>query len=237
MNDFHKDICSYSSSPKRQNMLGERDIRKMIEKTFDKIYNNIEQISHKDNPDIIHVLEASRCTRLSYYERKDSVPASSNISKVSILLQNGIRRSFSNVDGEYKIDNLTIQGTADTIIDNQYVVRFELVAKLPDIPHPRDLLYLNACLFIFNKTDGILIYMTSEGQTSEFFLTKNNRMFEDIIRRARILSTLLKENKVPIIEPCDLCLNCKYYERCYYRERKISNFSLESLFSLGKKSS
>ena len=218
-------------------MLGDRDVRKMIEKTFDKVYNNIEQIPHKDDPDIIHVLEASRCTRLSYYERKDSVPAPSNTSKVSILLKDGIRRSFSNVEGEYKVDNLTIQGTADTIIDNQYVARFELVAKLPDTPHPRDLLYLNACLFIFNKTDGILIYMTSEGHTLEFFLTKNNRMFEDILRRARILSTLLKENKVPIIEPCDLCLSCKYYERCYYRERKISNFSLEGLFGLGKKDS
>ena len=233
--DFHKDIYSYSSGAKRQNMLGDRDVRKMIEKTFDKIYNNIEQIPHKDDPDIIHVLEATRCARLSYYERKDSVPAPSNISKVSILLKDSLRRSFGKVDGEYKVDNLTIQGTADTIIDNQYVVKFELVAKLPDTPHPRDLLYLNACLFIFNKTDGILIYMTSEGHTLEFFLTKNNRMFEDILRRARILSTLLKENKVPIIEPCDLCLSCKYYERCYYRERKISNFSLESLFSLGKK--
>jgi CRISPR-associated exonuclease Cas4 len=218
-------------------MLGDRDLKKMIEKTFDKIYNNIEQILHQDDPDIIHVLEASRCTRLSYYERKDSIPASSNISKVSIVLKDGIRRSFSKVDSKYKVDNLTIQGTADTIIDNQYVVRFELVAKLPDTPHPRDLLYLNACLFIFDKTEGILIYMTSEGYTVEFFLTKNNRMFEDIIRRARILSTLLKENKIPIIEPCDLCLGCKYYERCYYRERKISNFSLESLFSLGKKDS
>jgi CRISPR-associated exonuclease Cas4 len=218
-------------------MLGDRDIRKMIEKTFDKIYNNIEQISHNDDPDIIHIFEASRCTRLSYYERKDSIPADSSVAKVSILLKDGIRRSFSNVNGEYKIDNLTIQGTADTIVDNQYVVRFELVDRLPDTPHPRDLLYLNACLFIFNKIDGVLIYMVPEGHTMEFFVTKNNRLFEDVVRRARILSTLLKENKVPIIEPCDLCLRCKYYERCYYRERKISNFSLESIFGHGKKDS
>jgi CRISPR-associated exonuclease Cas4 len=76
--------------------------------------------------------------------------------------------------------------------------------------------------------------MTPDGQSLDFFVTKNNRMFEDVVRRARILSTLLKECKVPIIEPCDLCLSCKYYERCYYRERKIANFSLESLFGRGK---
>lgn len=216
-------------------MLGDRDVRKMIEKTFDKIYSNIEQISNKNDPDIIHVLEASHCTRLSYYERKDPVNTQDSVAKISILLKDGIRRSFSNIDGEYKIDNLTIQATADTIIDDQFVVRFELVTKLPDVPHPRDLLYLNACLFVFNKIDGVLIYVTAEGKTLGFLITKNNRMFEEVIRRARILSTLLKEGKIPIIEPCDLCLSCKYYERCYYRERKISNFSLESLFGRGKK--
>lgn len=215
-------------------MLGERDVKKMIEKTFDKIYANIGQISSKNDPDIIHVLEASRCTRLSYYERKDPVSTQGSIAKISILLKDGIRRSFSNIDGEYKVDNLTLHATADAIIDDQYVARFELVTKLPDVPHPRDLLYLNACLFVFNKNDGVLIYMTPDGQSLEFFVTKNNRMFEDVVRRARILSTLLKECKVPIIEPCDLCLSCKYYERCYYRERKIANFSLESLFGRGK---
>ena len=215
-------------------MLGDRDVRKMIEKTIDKIYSTTEQISSKNDPDIIHVLEASRCTRLSYYERKDPVNTQGSIAKISILLKDGIRRSFSNIDGEYKVDNLTLHATADTIIDDQYVARFELVTKLPEVPHPRDLLYLNACLFVFNKNDGVLIYMTPDGQSLEFFVTKNNRMFEDVVRRARILSTLLKECKVPIIEPSDLCLSCKYYERCYYRERKISNFSLESLFGRGK---
>jgi CRISPR-associated exonuclease Cas4 len=218
-------------------MIGDRDVRKMIEKTFDKIYDSIDQVPRNDDPDVIHVLEACRCTRLSYYERKDSVSAPRTISKVSILIKDSVRRSFNNVEGEYKVDNLSIQGTADTIIDNQFVVRFELVAQLPDTPHPRDLLYLNACLFIFNKIDGVIIYMTPEGHTSEFFVTKNNKMFEDVIRRARILSTLLKESKIPMIEPCDLCLNCKYYERCYYRERKISSFSLDALFGLGKKES
>jgi CRISPR-associated exonuclease Cas4 len=49
------------------------------------------------------------------------------------------------------------------------------------------------------------------------------------------LNTLLKERKVPIVEPSELCLTCKYYERCYYREKKTSNFSLENLLGLGKK--
>ena len=67
-------------------MLGDRDVRKMIEKTFDKIYNNIDQKSNKDDPDIIHALEASHCLRLSYYERKDPVPIQTVLRKSPFYL-------------------------------------------------------------------------------------------------------------------------------------------------------
>lgn len=215
-------------------MLGDRDIRRVLEKALDKIYEDINQEIGKDDPDRIHAIEASRCTRLSYYERKDSLP-SDNTTRMSFLLIEGIRRSFNNIHGEYKVNNLIIEVAADMIINNEFIVRFEVVTNLPEIPHPRDLLYLNACLFAFNKSEGILIYINSEAKTIEFSVTKNNRMFEEILRRARILSTLLKESKVPIVEPCDLCLNCKYYERCYSREKKSSSFSLENLLGLEKK--
>ncbi|MDQ4013962.1 MAG: hypothetical protein M3146_09610, partial [Thermoproteota archaeon] len=75
----------------------------MIEKTFDKIYDRIDQVPRNDDPDVIHVLEACRCTRLSYYERKDSVSTPRTISKVSILIKDSVRRSFNNVEGEYKV--------------------------------------------------------------------------------------------------------------------------------------
>jgi CRISPR-associated exonuclease Cas4 len=215
-------------------MLGDRNIGGMIEKTLDKIYDDFNQNVNKDNPDRIHALEASRCIRLSYYERKDPLPADIT-ARTSSLIKYGIRHLFNNVHGEYKIGNLILEMTADMIINDEFIVRFEVVEKLPEVPHPRDLLYLNACLFAFNKNEGILIYIRSEGKTIEFSVTKNNRMFEEIIRRARVLNTLLKERKVPIVEPCDLCLTCKYYERCYSREKKTSNFSLENLLGFGKK--
>ena len=213
-------------------MLGDRDVRRIIEKTIDKIYDESNQNVDKENHERIHAFEVSHCTRLSYYDRKDPLPAD-NAETISILMKNSIRRLLDNIHGEYKVNNLTLEVTADMIINDEFVVRFEIVPSLPEIPHPRDLLYVNACLFSFNKNDGILIYITGEGKDVEFSITKNNRMFEEIIRRARILSTLLKENKVPIIEPCDLCLRCKYYERCYSRERKNPSSSLENLLSLG----
>jgi CRISPR-associated exonuclease Cas4 len=217
-------------------MLGDRDVRKEIQKALDKIYEDTHQKINREDPDRINAIEASRCTRLSYYERKDSLP-SDNTTRMSFLLTEGLRRSLNNVRGEYKANNLILEVAADMIINNELIVRFEVVVNLPDIPHPRDLLYLNACLFAFNKSEGILIYINVEGKSLEFSVTKNNKMFEEILRRARVLSTLLKESKVPIVEPCDFCLNCKYYERCYSRETKNSSFSLESLLGLEKKRS
>ena len=214
-------------------MLGDIDIRKMIEKTLDKIYDDFQDVD-KRNPDRIHALEVSRCTRLSYYERKDPLPGDKT-ARMSVLLKDSIRRTFNNVRGEYKVDNLILEVNADMVINEEFILRFEVVANLPEIPHPRDLLYLNACLFAFNKSDGIIMYVNLEGKTIGFSVTKNNRMFEEIIRRTRVLNTLLKESKVPIVEPSDLCLTCKYYQRCYYREKKTSNFSLETLLGIGKK--
>jgi CRISPR-associated exonuclease Cas4 len=214
-------------------MLGEIDIRRLIEKKLDKVYNDFTTVD-RNNPDRIHALEVTRCTRLSYYERIDPLRADKT-ERLSVLLRDGIRRTFNNIYGEYKVDNLILEVNADMIINEDFILRFEVVANLPEIPHPRDLLYLNSCLFAFNKNDGIIMYINLEGRTIEFSVTKNNRMFEEVIRRTRVLNTLLKERRVPIVEPSELCLTCKYYERCYYRENRTSNFSLETLLGRGKK--
>lgn len=212
-------------------MLGDRDLRNTIEKFFNKLYEDLSIKIDKADDNKIHALEAARCTRLSYYERKEPLPPDSS-ARISILLQNGMKKALNQVRSEYKIDNLTLAVDADVIIADEFVVRFEIVPSLPEIPHPQHMLYLNACLFAFNKKDGFIIYMTTEGKTVEFDITRNNRMFEEIVRRARVLSTLLKEGKVPIVEPSNVCLACKYYERCYSREKvkESDGLVLEELF-------
>jgi CRISPR-associated exonuclease Cas4 len=213
-------------------MLGGKNLREMIEDAIDDRYKILSVKIDKTNPDRIHAIEASGCTRFAYYERKDSLP-SDNATKVSSLLGNGMRHSLSNARGEYKVDTLALEVNADMIIANEYIVRFEIVSTLPEVPHPQHMLYLNACLFAFNKYEGFLIYMTAEGKTIEFSVTKNNRMFEELVRRAKVLSTLLKENRVPIVEPSNLCISCKYFERCYARKKikeESSGFILEEIF-------
>jgi CRISPR-associated exonuclease Cas4 len=213
-------------------MLGGKDLREVIEDAIDDRYKNLSVKIDKTNPDRIHAIEASGCTRFAYYERKDSLP-SDNATKIFSLLRNGMRHSLNNTPGQYKVDTLVLEVNVDMIIANEYIVRFEIVTTLPEVPHPQHMLYLNACLFAFNKDEGFLIYMTAEGKTVEFSVTKNNRMFEEIVRRAKVLSTLLKENRVPIVEPSDLCMSCKYFERCYARKKvkeESSGFILEEIF-------
>ena len=213
-------------------MLGARNLREVIEKNLDKLQDDLSVKIDKKNPDKIHAIEAAGCTRFAYYERRDPLPPD-NVYRISNLLGNAMRHSLSNTRGEYKVEGLSLEVNADLIMADEFVVRLEVVQSLPEVPHPRHLLYLNACLFAFNKDEGFLIYMTAEGKTIEFSVTKNNRMFEEVIRRARVLSTLLKDSKVPIVEPSDLCANCKYYERCYARKQvkdESSGFILEEIF-------
>jgi CRISPR-associated exonuclease Cas4 len=214
-------------------MLGSRNLHEMIENTIDDIYKNLSVKIDKTNSDRIHAIEASGCTRFAYYERKDSLPSDNAAAKISSLLGNSMRHSLSNIRGEYKIDTLALEVNADMIMADEFILRFEIVPALPEVPHPQHMLYLNACLFAFNKDEGFLIYMTEDGKMVEFSVTKNNKMFEEIVRRARVLSTLLKENRVPIVEPSNICITCKYYERCYARKKvkdEGSGFILEEIF-------
>lgn len=212
-------------------MLGSKDVRKIIANSVNEKYKKLRNITR--DPNRIHADEASRCTRLSYYERAE--PINSNTTELfQHLLTYGLRQLFDNVESEYKVDNLTLVVSADIILEKELVVRVQVSDSLPRTPKPQDLLYLNACLYALNKAEGILIYIQGDGKTSEFLVAKSNKMLEELIRKARVLSTLLKENRVPIVEPSESCMTCKYYERCYIMERRETSFSIESLFGKSK---
>ncbi|HEX5574200.1 MAG TPA: hypothetical protein VFX26_06685, partial [Nitrososphaeraceae archaeon] len=152
--------------------------------------------------------------------------ALSNISKGSLTkLLNGTTR-------EYKVDDITIYATVDLMIDNEMIINFVPVSKLPEYPHPNDLLYTNASMFIFDIQGGFIVYFTPEGKFVEFSVSESKRMFEQVVRRARILSLLLKEKKTPVVEPSELCFSCKYFQRCF--QQKESEH-LVDILGIGKK--
>ena len=210
-------------------MLGGRNFHKLIEDELLKISNK-RKVGH--DLEGIHVLEITRCSRLSYFERMDPFvdeysDALTNIYKSSITsLLNGVTK-------EYKVDDLTIYVTVDLFIDNDLLINFVPVSKIPEYPHPNDLLYTNASMFIFDGENGFIVYFTPEGKFAEFSVSKSKRMFEQVVRRARILYLLLKEKKTPVVEPSELCFSCKYFQRCY-GQQKDSDHTVE-LLGIGKK--
>lgn len=210
-------------------MLGGRNFHKLIEDELIKISKKLT-LDYDSNG--IHVSEITRCTRLSYFERMDPFVdeysnALSNIFKGSLTkLLNGITR-------EYKIDDLTIYATVDLMIDNEMIINFIPVSKLPESPHPNDLLYTNASMFIFDIQGGFIVYFTPEGKFVEFSVSESKRMFEQVVRRARILYLLLKEKKTPVVEPSELCFSCKYFQRCFGQQKESEH--LLDILGIGKK--
>lgn len=210
-------------------MLGGRNFHKLIEDELIKISKKLT-LDHDSNG--IHVSEITRCTRLSYFERMDPFVdeysnALSNIFKGSLTkLLNGITR-------EYKVDDLTIYATVDLMIDNEMIINFVPVSKLPEYPHPNDLLYTNASMFIFDIQGGFIVYFTPEGKFVEFSVSESKRMFEQVVRRARILYLLLKEKKTPVVEPSELCFSCKYFQRCFGQQKESEH--LLDILGIGKK--
>jgi len=215
-------------------MLGDRNLKDVILRTMDDIYRDLDSQIDKTNNRRINVKEIVTCLRRSYYDRKNPVLPSIN-QKVSTIIGNGMRKAIKNgATAEYNIDSeLSLVGHADTIADD-IVVKFEIVEKLPKTPDPKDLLGLNATMWIFEKMEGIIVYMTNAGKSVEYAFTKDKQMFEETVRRARVFSTLLKEEKIPILEPSEICQTCPYYERCYIQEKKYSNLTLERLLGFKK---
>jgi len=215
-------------------MLGDRNLKDIILKTMDEIYHDLNSQIDKTNYGRLHLKEVITCLRRSYYDRKNPLHPTSK-QKVSTIINNGIRKSIkSGVKTHYYIDSdLSLEGYADTIVDD-IVIIFEIVSKLPKRPYPTDLLNLNATIWIFDKTEGIIVYLTNGGKSVEFAFTKDKQMFEETLRRARVLSTLLKDEKIPILEPSKTCLTCPYYGRCYIEQKKYSNLTLERLLGFEK---
>jgi CRISPR-associated exonuclease Cas4 len=80
----------------------------------------------------------------------------------------------------------------------------------------------------------MIIYITSDREEFTFSLTRDKKMFEEVIRRVRVLSDLLKEQKTPILEPSQNCLDCQYYQRCFISKASSKQLSLAEMLGLSK---
>ncbi|MBT8172726.1 MAG: hypothetical protein HKP26_00325 [Nitrosopumilus sp.] len=214
-------------------MMGDRDFRKVIKSAVESIGKELEiQIDSKDIQ-TIHLHEVVQCLRRSYYDRVD--PQEIERRGFNELLSGLLRKlEYGSGPKEFAIEDIKLKGQVDMIVDDT-ILLFRPAATELENPLANDVLYLNACMWIYDKVDGVVVYISGDRKETTFSLTRNKKMFEEIIRRVRVLNDLLKEQKLPILEPSTECSECQYYERCYMKKKNSKQVSLSEMLGMGDK--
>ena len=212
--------------------MGDRDYRSVIKNAIDSIGRELEIEIDAKNIQTIHLKEVVQCLRRSYYDRID--PKEVERRGFNDLLSGLLRKlQYGSDPKEFAIDDIKLRGQADMLVDDS-IILFRPTHSTPESPLANDLLYLNACMWIYDKVDGMIVYISGDREESSFSLTRNKKMFEEIVRRVRVLNDLLKEQKTPILEPSMDCMDCQYYQRCYITKKNTKQVSLAEMLGMGK---
>jgi CRISPR-associated exonuclease Cas4 len=205
-------------------MMGDRDYRSVIKNAIESVGRELEYRYKKDDISKIHASEVTGCLRRSYYDRVDEIER--DRTSFSDLIGGMFRQlEYGAQPKEFSLEDISLEAQADLIVDDLVMV-FRSTSEFPENPPAKDLLYINACMYAYDKVDGVIIYITGDGKEVSFSVTKDKKMFEETIRRVRVLNDLLKEKKTPILETSTECSGCQYYERCYVKKKagKTINF-------------
>ncbi len=213
-------------------MMGDRDYRSVIKNAIDSIGKELEIDIDATDYKTIHLQEVVQCLRRSYYDRTDSkeVERRGFNDLTSGLLR---KLEYGSEPKIFEIDDIKLKGQSDMILDD-IIILFRSSKEIPESPQANDLLYLNACLWIYDKPDGMIVYITRDREEFTFSLTRDKKMFEEVIRRVRVLNDLLNEQKTPILEPSLSCLDCQYYQRCFISKKNSKQLSLAEMLGLSK---
>ena len=215
---------------------GDRDYKQVVKDAFDSIDDVVSLKIDTKDINTIYLHEATKCLRRSFYDRMD--PLETEQTQFNKVLGGLFRKMKSNATvGKYDLNGgLTLKGQADMIKDD-VVLLFRSIDKFPENPLAVDMLYLNACMWLFDKIEGVIVYITPDGKEDSFVTNRNQKMFEEVVRRTKVLHDLLEKNnadpkaKPPIIEPSLDCLDCQYYERCYIKKKTVRTITMGSLLN------
>ena len=224
-------------------VVGDRDYKQIVRDAIDSIGEDAQLKFDTKDPNIIYLHEATKCLRRSFYDRTE--PLETEQTQFNKVLGGLFRKMKSKATiGTYEMDSgLALKGQVD-MIEDDVVMIFRAVNRYPENPLPADILFVNACMWMFDKIEGVVVYITPDGKEESFVTNKNQKMFEEVIRRTKVFHDLIERRntdpkaKPPIIEPSMDCLECQYYERCYIRKKEGKQITLSSLFGkFGKEDS
>ena len=216
-------------------VVGDRDYKQIVREAIDSIGEDAQLKFDTKNPNIIYLHEATKCLRRSFYDRTE--PLETEQTQFNKVLGGLFRKMKSKATiGKYEMDGgLALKGQVD-MIEDDVVMIFRAVNRYPENPLPADILFVNACMWMFDKIEGVVVYITPDGKEESFVTNKNQKMFEEVIRRTKVFHDLIERRntdpkaKPPIIEPSMDCLDCQYYERCYIRKKEGKQITISSLF-------
>ena len=216
-------------------VVGDRDYKQIVRDAIDSIGEDVQLKFDTKDPNIVYLHEATKCLRRSFYDRTE--PLETEQTQFNKVLGGLFRKMKSKATiGTYEMDSgLALKGQVD-MIEDDVVMIFRAVNRYPEDPLPADILFVNACMWMFDKIEGVVVYITPDGKEESFVTNKNQKMFEEVIRRTKVFHDLIERRntdpkaKPPIIEPSMDCLDCQYYERCYIRKKEGKQITISSLF-------
>ena len=174
-------------------MMGDRDFRGIVENALNSIGKELEIDIDSANTQIIHLHEVVQCLRRSYYDRID--PQEIQRKGFNDLLSGLLRKlQYGSDPKEFDIEDIKLKGQVDMLVDDS-IFLFRGATNELENPLANDVLYLNACMWIYDKPDGIIVYITGDRKETTFSISRNKKMFEEVVRRVRVLNDLLKEKK------------------------------------------
>ena len=214
-------------------MMGDRDFRSIVQNAISSIGKELEIDIDSADIQTIHLQEVVQCLRRSYYDRID--PQEIERNGFNDLLSGLLRKlQYGSDPKEFALDDIKLKGQVDMLIDDS-ILLFRGASNELESPQANDVLYLNACMWIYDKSDGIIVYLTGDRKETTFSISRNKKMFEEVIRRVRVLNDLLKEQKTPILEPSTECSECQYYEKCFMKRKNTKQLDLAEMLGFSDK--
>lgn len=183
----------------------------------------VKQRNEFDN-NTIHVSEVTQCLRKSYYQRI-SAKKFTGVEAVILIgaqlhesLQNVIRRYGFRTEFQVAVkeNGVKLVGHIDAYHPEAGVVlEFKTVDKIPEKCYTSHYLQANAYHFMGLAEATYIIYISrSRGDVEVRRIKPSMRKYEELIKRAKILSEALNNNRPPYPEPSHTCNYCPFKYRC-----------------------
>ena len=142
-------------------MMGDRDYRSVIKNSVESVGRELEYRFEKDNISKIHASEVTGCLRRAFYDRTDEIEK--DRTSFSDLIGGMFRQlDYGAKPQEFSLEDISLQAQADLIVDDLVMV-FRSTGDFPESPNAKDLLYINACMYAYEKVDGVIIYINGKG--------------------------------------------------------------------------